>query len=158
MNWYLTVLSLICAFSVGFMIFALTRGHKEPTGFILPSFETAAQSGMPDVKDSSWTRVYKDGMSFTAYVCGKVTVNNGWADVYFTNDSKNKVWLKLRVTDENGNILAESGLIRLGEYVKSIKFNIVPNDRIKIKLKIMSYEPDTYYNAGAVSLNTTIGG
>ncbi len=80
------------------------------------------------------------------------------ADVYFTSIANNAVWLKLRITDETGNIFGETGLLKTDEYIKSIKFDTVPAAGTKIKLKIMAYEPETYYIAGAVTLNTTVGG
>ena len=108
---------------------ALTGGKSEQAEFTPPPFETAAQSGMPDA-----------------------------ADVYFTNDDGNEVWLKLRILDEEDNILAETGLLKPNEYVRTVTFDTVPENRATIKLKIMAYEPDTYYSAGAVTLNTTVGG
>ena len=78
--------------------------------------------------------------------------------MYFTNDDGNEVWLKLRILDEEDNILAETGLLKPNQYVRTVTFDTVPENRANIKLKIMAYEPDTYYSAGAVTLNTTVGG
>lgn len=159
-KYILPILSALCVLSLVAMTVILLTPKKEksePT-FTPPPFEAAAQSGMPEVSDESWTKVYQDGMSFTAYVCGKVSVKEGKADLYFTSDGSNNVWLKLRVTDEKDNILGETGLLKPGEYVKSIEFDTVPKSGTKIKLKIMAYEPETYYSAGAVALNTTVGG
>lgn len=97
-------------------------------------------------------------MSFFAHVCGRVIIENGKADLYFTNDEGNKVWLKLRITGADDDILAETGLLKPEEYVKSVFFDTVPENGTAIKLKIMAYEPETYYSAGSVSLNTTVGG
>lgn len=136
----------------------LTGGKSEQAKFTPPPFETAAQSGMPSVTDESWTQIYKDGMDFSAHICGKVVLSQNSADIYFTNDDGNKVWLKLRIFDENDNIIAETGLLKPNEYVRTVKFNAVPENKAKIKLKIMAYEPNTYYSAGAVTLNTAVGG
>ena len=43
-----------------------------------------------------------------------------------------------------------------GEYVKSVSIDKDISDGSSIKLKIMAYEPQTYYSAGAVTLNTQI--
>lgn len=40
------------------------------------------------------------------------------------------------------------------EYLKAVTFTTAPQSGAKIKLKIMAYEPETYYSAGAVTLNT----
>ena len=137
---------------------ALTGGKTEQAEFTPPPFETTAQSGMPNAADESWTQIYKDGMNFSTHLCGKVVLNGNSADVYLTNDEGNKVWLKLRILDEEDNILAETGLLKPNEYVRTVTFDTVPENRATIKLKIMAYEPDTYYSAGAVTLNTTVGG
>ena len=79
------------------------------------------------------------------------------AAIYLTNPAENKVWLKLRVLDESNNILGETGLIRPGEYVKDVELTENLTAGTKIKLKIMGYEPETYFSAGSATLNTAIG-
>lgn len=148
----------VCVVAVIVMILSLvlTAGTPESGEFVPPAFEASAQSGTPTVTDKSWTQIYRDGMSFSAHICGRVILNGNSADVFFTNDDGNAVWLKLRVSDENGNILAETGLLKPNEYMKTIEFTKIPANGTKIKLKIMAYEPETYYSAGAVTLNTTV--
>lgn len=155
----LPIISIICILSLISMILALTfgKGRNEANEFQPPSFETDAQSGMPTVEDSlGWSEIYQDGMEFKAYVCGNIITDGEKADVYFTNSKEYDVWLKLRILDENGNILGETGLLKPGEYVKSVSLKTDIADGEKIKLKIMGYEPDTYYSAGTVTLNTVI--
>lgn len=151
-------MSVVCIFIMVCMVLILVPGGKRKQGrFIPPKFESKTVLGAPTVDDRlGWSEIYQEGMSFKAYVCGNIIVDNKSADVYFTNVSDNTVWMKLRIIDENENILAETGLLKPDEYVKSIVFNIDPLEGIKIKLKIMAYEPFTYYSAGAVTLNTTI--
>ena len=96
-------------------------------------------------------------MAFKCSICGNVIASGGVADVYFTNSSEQEIWLKLRVLDEDGNIIGETGLVKPGEYVKSVSIDKDISDGSSIKLKIMAYEPETYYSAGAVTLNTKIG-
>ena len=102
------------------------------------------------------SEIYQDGMEFRAYICGNVIVKGDAADVYFTNSEKFDVWLKLRVLTADGILLGETGLIRPGEYVKSVSLTSEVEDGTAIKLKIMAYEPDTYYSAGSVTLNTIL--
>lgn len=155
---YFSAAICILAVLVMLLSLALTGGKSEQAEFIPPPFETAAQSGMPDVADESWTQIYRDGMNFSAHICGKVILNGNAADVYFTNDDSNGVWLKLRILDGEDNILAETGLLKPNEYVRTVTFDTIPENKAAIRLKIMAYEPDTYYSAGAVMLNTTVGG
>lgn len=159
---WLYLAAIICAVAVIGMIAALTLPPKNETGtFIPPAFDSTAVAGIPTVEDSlAWMEVSQEGMSFSAHVCGEVIINNSKADIYFTSAEENQVWLKLRVLDTGGNILGETGLIRPGEYVQSVIFDTLPENGETIRLKLMSYEPETYYSAGAVMLNTTakIGG
>ncbi len=97
-----------------------------------------------------------DAKEFRFSAAGELTVKNGAADVWLTNPSGSAVWLKVRILDENDNILGESGLIRAGEYVRSVQLTAVPSATANISLKIMAYEPDTYYSAGSARLNTVL--
>ena len=149
--------AVICLLAVIGMIVALILTDSTPKRqeFVPPEFESAAEVGAPDVSDASFTKIAADGMTFSAHVCGRVVIDGEGADVYFTNDEGNDVWLKLRVLDERGNLLAETGLLKPNEFVRTIRFTTVPQDGAVVRLKIMAYEPDAYYSAGAVTLNTT---
>jgi len=123
--------------------------------FVPPEFDELAVDGKPIVPDGmGYLEVYKEGMSFNSFVCGEVNIVDGKADIYFTNPEKNTLWMKLRVFDEKGNIIAETGLIKPNEYVKTVNFDTIPQNNSKIFMKIMTYEPNTYYSGGAVTLNT----
>ena len=152
------LIALVCitAIAVIFVgvsiIFILDR---EPVGFIPPEFDNNAMSGAPEVPDEmGYLEVYKEGMSFNSFICGEVNIIEGKADIYFTNPEKNTLWMKLRIFDANGNVIAETGLIKPNEYLKTVTFDKVPANNSKITIKIMTYEPNTYYSGGAVSLNT----
>lgn len=151
--------AVVCVISLAIMAAVLIRYNKNSgnSGFTPPPFESEAVSGMPDVPDElGWSEIYQDGMGFKAYVCGNVIAEGGTAQVYFTNSEDYDVWLKLRILDENGAVMGESGLLRPGEYVKSIPLTSDIGDGENVRLKIMAYEPETYYSAGTVTLNTTI--
>lgn len=127
--------------------------------FIPPDFDSNALSGVPTVDESmGYTELYQDGMAYRVSVCGVPTVDGNELTVYFTNTEGNEKNLKLRVLDESGEILGETGLIKPGEYVKSVTLKKPIDARENIKLKIMGYEPETYESAGSVSLNVTVGG
>ena len=92
------VSAVVCFLAVLGMILSLvlTGGKSEQAEFTPPPFEAAVQSGMPNAADESWTQIYRDGMNFSAHICGKVFLNGKSADLYFTNDNGNEVWLILR--------------------------------------------------------------
>lgn len=149
----------ICALSLISMLISLIfTGEKQPeVAFVPPEFDKEAVIGTPDVPDGlGWSEV--DAQVFKASICGVVTVENDKADIWFANPTSNTVWLKLRILDANGNALGETGLIKPGEYVKSVAFSVVPKIGEPIGLKLMAYEPETYYSAGSATLNTIIAG
>ena len=174
LNVAITALVIALAVAVVFMCGALIAwkltqnipkdgGAKETAEFVPPKFDQGAFRGKPTVpedKEKSYLEVYKDGMKFNAYVCGEVVINKGYADIYFTNPEENTLWMKLRVFDSKGNVIAETGIIRPNEYTQTLRFNTLPENGEEIIMKIMTYEPDTYYSGGAVSLSahaTVIG-
>lgn len=151
---------ILCTLALVSMVLALVFGgpQKQSSSFTPPPFDSSAESGTPAVPEElGWTEIYQDGMAFKCSICGNVIASGGAADVYFTNSSEQEIWLKLRVLDEDGNIIGETGLVKPGEYVKSVSIDKDISDGSSIKLKIMAYEPETYYSAGAVTLNTKIG-
>lgn len=142
------------------MAAALVFGGKQKTAeFTPPLFEPAAVAGVPEVPESlGYISPYQEGMGYRFSVCGNVVMEGSSAAVYLTNPAENEVWLKLRVLDENGNILGETGLLKPGKYVKDVALTGNLPAGTPIKLKIMGYEPETYFSAGSATLNTAIGG
>ena len=66
------------------------------------------------------------------------------------------MWLKARILDGSGAVLGETGLLRPGEYVRAAALNTVPAQTVPVTVKIMAYEPETYYSAGSVLLQTQL--
>lgn len=156
-NYILPLAAVLCVLSLAVMVFALTRKEvqTEMGEFTPPSFDAAAVIGSPAVPDGlGWQEL--DAEVYKVGICGKFIPKGNTADVWLTNPESNTVWLKVRVLDENGNTLGETGIIKPGEYVQSVELDTVPKTGKTIVLKIMAYQPDTYYSEGAVSLNTTI--
>lgn len=155
-NRPLLLAGAICVLSLTVMILALTFGGKqEAIPFTPPPFDEAAQTGTPEVPDAlGWSEL--DAKAFKVSVCGIFAPEDGKADVYLTNPETNTVWLKLRVLDDKGNTLGETGLVKPGEYVQAITLTATPKPGTTITLKLMTYEPETYHSAGAVTLNTTV--
>ena len=152
----LIVSALLCLLAVVAMILALTLGEKQiQAEFIPPSFDENAVAGIPEVPENlGWEQL--DAQVFRVSVCGVVAAKDGAADIWLTNPRKNDVWLKLRLLDQNGAILGETGLITPGQYVQSVELKEVPGAGTPIVLKIMAYEPETYHSAGSISVNTKI--
>ncbi len=156
---HICVLGAICiVLAVVTGISAIVMAHREPkVEFIPPEFEPSVIMGMPEVSDDvGYTRLYQEGMAYAAYICGVVTNDGGEAVVYFTNPEENNVWIKLRISDDNGNIIGESGLLKPGEYIRSVPLNVEVTTGATLKMRIMGYEPDTYMSMGSVNINTVM--
>ena len=158
----LLLLTLVGAFlaSAVFCAVTLIVPREEIAGeFVPPEFDAAARAGVPsDGVSESYSEFSGEGMPYSFSVCGEIFVENGMAQVYLTNPEGNFVWLKLRVYDESGDILGESGLIRPGEFLPSVELRGKAGAGETLAVKIMGYEPETYKSVGAVVLNTRIVG
>lgn len=152
----LIVAAAVCVLALLGMALALASGEQaSPAAFTPPPFDERARSGTPEVPESlGWAEL--DAQAFKASVCSVLAPVGNTVDVYLTNPGSSTVWLKLRVLDAAGNILGETGLIKPGEYVQSVTLTTIPGAGAAITLKLMAYQPDTYYSEGAVSLSTTI--
>lgn len=156
---YLLAAIIGCAVMVVVVIvsFIVVESRPPKVEFIPPEFEVNAVVGTPDVEEErGYRELYQDGMGYSAWVCGAVFQEDGAAVVYFTNPDSNGIWLKLRITDEQGNIIGESGILKPGEYVRSVALSEPLADGTPIRLRMMGYEPETYNSVGSVSVNTEI--
>lgn len=151
------ILSFLCILSVITMIIVICNDSKNEVAFVPPSFDAEATVGTPEPPhELGWSEIYQDGMNYRVGICGNIVVYGDTADIYFSNAESNTVWLKLRVLDEQNNIICETGLIKPNEYIKSIKFDDETLNGGKVKMKIMAYEPETYYSEGSIVLTTNI--
>ena len=149
--------SALCLLALIVMTIALLNTHNKAE-FIPPAFETQASPGMPssDILNGV-DKIQHEDMPFCAYVSGELNVaadNN--VDIWLINPPENAVWLKLRVYEKNGTLLAETGLLKPGEYIRSVKFEHGVENGDEILLKLMSYQPETYFSMGEVILNTVV--
>ena len=160
-NKTIIIAALVCALSVIIMlavIIAVNINKPEKPEFVPPEFDPNAVMGVPEVPDGMGYTPLPPTAGMNAYICGNPTLNDDGIDVWFTSPEINDVYMKLKIFDENDTLLGETGLIKPGEYVKTVKLDIIPeNEMIQIKMKIIAYEPDTWYSAGSASLNTNLG-
>ena len=149
-------MAVLCAVSVAVMLVVLLMiGGRNDAAFVPPPFDERAESGVPDVPEKfGWNEI--DTGAYKASLCGEIFPEENRIKVWLYNPTENDVWMKLRVINGKGETIGETGLIRPGEYVESIHLTEVPESGSGITLKLMAYEPETYYSAGAVSLNTKV--
>ena len=156
---YLWAAIMACAVTVVVVIvsFIVLENRPPKVEFIPPAFEANAVEGTPDVpEECGYSELYQDGMTYRAGICGEVFTENGEAVVYFTNPKSNTAWLKLRITDGDDNILGESGIVKPGEYVRSVILVKEITVDTEVKIKLMGYEAETYNSVGSVVVKTKI--
>lgn len=145
---------LVAGISLAVMSIVLFQPHEREGAFVPPAFENQATVGVPAVPEHlGYAELYQEGMAYRVGVCGMVQTNEGEAVVFFTNLRENEAWLKLRLLDEQGTLLGESGLLKPGEYLRAVKLERALSAGAQIKLHVMGYQPDTYRSIGAVTLN-----
>ena len=151
----LLITGIICAACVAAMIVILARGPKQVVCFTPPPFDEAATEGVPALTEADGYRPI-DAQVFVFSICGELVLEDGKTDVWLTNNAENTVWLKVKLMDTEGNVLGETGLVRPGEYVQSLRLTAPPEATTEVVMSVMSYEPETYYSMGSVSLYTTL--
>lgn len=146
------VLGAVCVLAV-----LLARGEETPV-FTPPPFDEAAEVGVPAVDAALAWGELKVREDYVVHVCGRLEAgDDGRVAVWFASAEDNAVWVKLRLLDAGGNTLGETGLLRPGEYVQYLTLTqpCAPGETA-VTLRVMAYEPETYYSAGAVALEAVL--
>lgn len=121
---------------------------------VQPSPELTAQSGRPYVpKELGWSEL--DAERFTFSICGVFDPEDSAVDAWLYNPDTNDVLLVLRVY-AGGEEIGETGFLKPGEYVQSVELTSEPEVGTDVQYQVVAYEPDTYYSAGRVELNTVV--
>ncbi len=158
------ILSVMLGAAVIILVVAIIHGSDKTRyvygDFKAPEFEASAVTGSPDITDIyGYGRFTEDGMAYSVCLMRPLNmVDAHSARILFTNEQSNTVWLKLRVINDRGNIIAETGLIKPGQYIDTILFDEIPQKSSIVTLKVMGYEPWTYHSAGSISIEAKIGG
>ena len=160
-KWVLPALAAVAILAVAVVFYDIMYYEppiEEPPAFQPPAFEEMVIQGEPgeEAKRLGYSEIYQEGMEFKAGICAFLQIKEERAQVYFNNPKENQVWMKLRITNGEGEIVAESGLIKPGEYLQYISFEEVPALGEMVELKIMSYQPESYESAGAFKLDQKV--
>ena len=146
---------IICAVCVAVMIAVVAQGRRQVVRFTPPPFDDAAKEGVPALTEAEGYRTI-DAQVYKFSICGELVLEEGKTDIWLTNGAENSVWLKVKLKDAEGRELGETGLIRPGEYVRSLRLAVQPEATTEVTVAVMGYEPDSYYSMGSVSLYTTL--
>lgn len=141
----LAVLALCVAAAA---VLLASRSRESVTAdFTPPPFEKNALPGEPENVGAGWgTLTLGEELAVSLY--SAPAVSGGRAEVCFAAHEDNTAWVMQRVTDEKGNTLGETGLLRPGEYVRYVELSSVPKNG-RARVRILCYEPGTYYSLGS---------
>ena len=137
------------------VLVAASNRHRQGT-FTPPPFEETAVVGIPTVSDESLRYSYaKITDEMAVGLCATCERVEDELVIYFTSLEHNTAWIKVKVYDEKGKLRGESGLLHPGEYVERIALTSSPRGKT-LKIKVLSYEPDTYYSLGSAELTVNL--
>ncbi|MBP3936350.1 MAG: hypothetical protein IK954_02050 [Clostridia bacterium] len=147
----LSALALLLAAIIAMIAVVATRPEPS-TGFTPPPFDAGALVGEPsDIPAELNYQKVKLSEEFAVGLCGNLTATDGCVDLYLTAASQNTVWVRVLLLDESGSEIGSTGLVKPGEYVRSVKLDAVPSQKTTVTAKILSYQPETYYSMGSAS-------
>lgn len=128
-----------------------------PTALTHPDFEEAAVVGAPQVDERYGYSTLQVAEGYDVMLCG-VPANDGQTvELNLTNPSSNTVWFRAEVLDDEGDVIAETGVLRQGEYLPSVTLAEPLAEReTAVTVRVVAYEPDTWQSRGNVNLNLTL--
>lgn len=125
--------------------------------FVPPEFDAGAVAGKPDVTDQAMLYTELDvAGNYKVSLCGCPSMEQGRLHLLFTSPADNSAWLKLRIMGKNGQILGESGLVRPGAYLPYVLLEQNPRPGETLTVKVISYQPDTYFSMGTANIKVTV--
>lgn len=125
-----------------------------------PSFDKNVQLGVPSPPEDATYQEIPVQSGYIVGMSGRISVHNSQADVYLANLEGNDVWIRMTMTDNNNNVLAQSGIIRPGEYLQTIpiSWDLQVNETAAVTVQIDGYKPDTYQSAGSFQIKANLVG
>lgn len=162
----------ICALLVASLIFlavaiVISLQPKEPTTvmgeFVPPLHEGSAKTGELALTDGDkalygWHEQTPQGATFRAGFPIVMPIEGTKMAVWFQNPEANNVYLKLRITDTEKNIVAETGYLKPGEHIESVTLSREATAEETFTVLVMAYSIPTDTDTGFRSEgNFTIG-
>jgi hypothetical protein len=144
---------LLCAALLTVSVWLVVKG-KDPVAdeFVPPEMQTGTVKGFPDVLTEEMRFVMLPvGGEFTVGLCTNAPLRDGRLYLYFTSHEENDVLLRITVSDEDGTLLGETGLIKPNCFLPDLALSSEPRGS-KLSIRVISYEEGTYYSRGTTKL------
>lgn len=126
--------------------------NRTPKGFVPPKPDTncvtADFGALESSNDISKIEITKN---LSVYFSPIVSGNKKQINLEFASAETNTGNIKLELLDDNGNVVAASGLIHPGEYltvINHINKKLLPKENATLTVKVLTYEPETYISMG----------
>lgn len=146
-------LAVLVALLLVAVLFSPKPAPKPVVGqFVPPPFDANAVKGAPTVEFPQIYGTLKLNDDAMVRLYSTPVVEDGKLLVLFTTAEENACWVRLRICDEKGNVLGQTGLLRAGEYVEYVELSQSPKSK-NLLAKILTYEPETYYSLGTANVN-----
>lgn len=153
-NILIIVLIVLGLISIHLIIHPDNAKHK----FAIPEFDENVVDGYPEIDvDLNHFQAVSIDDGYTVSMCGKPSIDEDYRIyLYFTSPSDNVVWLRYIIYDNNGKELGESGVIKPGQYLKFSKLKRKLEEGETVIVKVISYEPETYYSHGSANIKINV--
>lgn len=152
MKKILICIIILLTVTLGYILFS----YKNKVTFKVPKFDNNVSAIPEKIEDEYYSTLdVNEGFSIGINAILKVDSKQN-AIVNLTSNKNNKVYIKLRLLDSHGMIIGQTGLIKPGEYLEKIELKKKVNEKDKFTIKVMSYDPKTYYSMSAVKLSVSL--
>lgn len=145
-------IAVVAAFVVAACIVSLIKRNQKSSGFVAPDFDSGCVA--TDFESAPGNKIaVTEGL--TVAIPSEISGNQDGIDVNFAAAPNNRGNIKLELIDSEGNIVAESGLIRPGEglaTITKIYSKNLPESDGNLTIKVLTYEPETYISLGSCTL------
>ncbi len=147
----LIVAIIIVVCSAAIVSCKIVSDHKASL-YSPPPFEVNVTNGTPSPNEKFSYGKFKTKNDFSVGLCAIPKYEKSRVEGYFTNPSENKVWLMFEILDADGKTeLGKSGIIKPGEYVKSIYAPSLKTNET-YTFRVLAFTPNVYTSEGQIDL------
>ncbi len=144
----ITSLCLICCIFFGHLYVRYAEGYRT---FRVPEREAGVAEGIPPEENVQHYEELPVREDYAVGIDTSPLYRDGRLYLNVANLKDNTVWFLVRVYLDD-ELIAETGVFYPNEYVKDIPCSKKLSTDDKVLIKILAYEPDTYYSEGVAQI------